>query len=152
MDTLAIYTDDPILTSDGDIIDGISMDFEEDLLLDVVANGNNIDALMRVLTGEDEYEDMPTIERVLANDPWVIVFWSDGDVSRIKCAPEDVYVPEIGVLRASLRKLGGNRINYSEMEHAINFLATANSTEVLRLMGAALVTLADARDEVMGGE
>ena len=49
------------------------------------------------------------IKRVLYNDPVVVVWWSDGTVTRTKVRGEDEYSPEVGLMYCILKKLAPNQ-------------------------------------------
>lgn len=46
-----------------------------------------------------------SIERVKIDDPWVIMFWSDGGVTKAKCDELDSFDPEVGIMVCICKKL-----------------------------------------------
>lgn len=47
---------------------------------------------------------MPSISRIIINDPAVVVFWNDGTKTVGKCMNKDIFDPEIGLAMAISRK------------------------------------------------
>jgi len=45
------------------------------------------------------------IKRVKIDDPWVIMFWSDGGVTKAKCNELDSFDPEVGIMVCICKKL-----------------------------------------------
>ena len=48
------------------------------------------------------------IKEIIYNNPVTVINWSDGTRTIAKCAEEDIYSPEIGLLIAYLKKIIGN--------------------------------------------
>lgn len=59
------------------------------------------------------------IDHVILKDPYTIVFWKDGDVTRVKCSKNDTYDPEKGLSMAIIKKAFGNRY-YRDIVKVIN--------------------------------
>lgn len=55
------------------------------------------------------------IERVIFNNPAVIVFWKDGAKTIVKCGPDDVFDAEKGLAMAIAKKYLGNKGNYNNI-------------------------------------
>lgn len=53
------------------------------------------------------------IERVIFNAPAVIVFWSDGTKTVVKCQKGDTWDPEKGLAMAIVKKVTGNKSNFN---------------------------------------
>lgn len=58
---------------------------------------------------------IPSIKKVIFNDPATIVFWEDGSKTVVKCQDGDVYDPEKGLAIAISKKALGNQGNYCEV-------------------------------------
>ena len=52
------------------------------------------------------------IDKVIFNNPAVIVFWKDGMKTVVKCGPGDVFDAEKGLAMAIAKKYLGNKGNY----------------------------------------
>lgn len=55
---------------------------------------------------------IPSIKKVIFNDPATIVFWEDGSKTVVKCQDGDIYDPEKGLAMAISKKALGNQGNY----------------------------------------
>lgn len=55
---------------------------------------------------------LPSIEKVIFNDPATIVFWSDGTKTVVKCGERDKFDPEKGMAMAISKKALGNSGSY----------------------------------------
>ena len=55
---------------------------------------------------------VPSIKKVIFNDPATIVFWSDESKTVVKCQDGDIYDPEKGLAMAISKKALGNKGNY----------------------------------------
>ena len=51
---------------------------------------------------------LPTIKKVIYNDPATIIFWADDTKTVVQCQPEDEYDPEKGLALAIAKKALGN--------------------------------------------
>lgn len=58
---------------------------------------------------------IPSIKKVIFNDPAIIVFWEDGSKTVVKCQDGDIYDPEKGLAMAISKKALGNQGNYCEV-------------------------------------
>lgn len=58
---------------------------------------------------------IPSIKKVIFNDPATIVFWEDGSKTVVKCQDGDIYDPEKGLAMAISKKALGNQGNYCEV-------------------------------------
>lgn len=56
---------------------------------------------------------LPSIRKVIFNNPATIVFWDDGSKTVVKCSNE-VYDPEKGLAMAISKKVLGNQGRYYE--------------------------------------
>lgn len=61
-------------------------------------------ATLQHLIGEEMIKKVPVINRVIVNDPAVVVFWSDDTKTIGKCIDGDEFNPEIGLSMAISRK------------------------------------------------
>lgn len=59
------------------------------------------------------------IKKVIFNDPATIVFWSTGDKTVVKCAPEDEFDPEKGLAMAICKKMLGDKVYKSTFKNFI---------------------------------
>ena len=55
-------------------------------------------------TANLKYSVMPSISKVIINDPAVIIYWSDKSKTIGKCMPCDDFDPEVGFAMAISRK------------------------------------------------
>lgn len=55
------------------------------------------------------------IDKVIFNNPAVIVFWKDGTKTVVKCGPDDIFDPEKGLAMAIAKKHLGNKGNYNNI-------------------------------------
>ena len=58
-----------------------------------------------------QYETVE-ITKVIVNHPAVIVFWTDGTKTVVKCGDDDIFDPEKGLAMAISKKVLGNKGNY----------------------------------------
>jgi hypothetical protein len=54
----------------------------------------------------------PKIKDVIFNDPAIIVFWTDGTKTVVKCQEGDIFDPEKGLTMAIAKKVYGNKGSY----------------------------------------
>lgn len=59
--------------------------------------------------------NMPTIKRVIFNDPATIIMWEDGTKTVVKCQQGDRYDRTTGFLMAVVKKACGNKGNYNNL-------------------------------------
>lgn len=70
-----------------------------------------VENLERDLEGkkrDDIKEFSNDIDHVLFNNPWTIVFWKDGSVTRVKCQKGDTYDKEKGFAIAVIKHIFGD--------------------------------------------
>ncbi len=60
-------------------------------------------------------EILPDIERLIFNDPAIIVYWNDGTKTVVKCQPGDTFNPETGLMAAMLKRFMGNNGSYNKI-------------------------------------
>lgn len=58
---------------------------------------------------------VPTIKKVIFNDPATIILWTDGTKTVVKCQEGDIYDPEKGMAMAICKRALGNQGNYCEV-------------------------------------
>ena len=58
---------------------------------------------------------IPSIKKVIFNEPATIVFWEDGSKTVVECQDGDIYDPEKGLAMAISKKALGNQGNYCEV-------------------------------------
>lgn len=58
---------------------------------------------------------VPSIKKVIFNDPATIVIWGDGSKTVVKCQDGETYDPEKGLAMAISKKALGNKGNYCEV-------------------------------------
>lgn len=68
---------------------------------------------LRHLWGLDDVEtelviELPSIEKIIFNDPVTVVFWSDGDKTLVRCNENDEFSEYYGVVAAITKKFVGN--------------------------------------------
>ncbi len=99
------------------------------------------------LMGCETAEEEVTINRVILSGNWVILFWTDGKVTRLKPQPGDEYDPLAGVLAMAYRRVGHNRVKYSRYEDVTKALTGGDYTaQDLRVMARSLEVAADAME------
>jgi hypothetical protein len=74
---------------------------------------------------------------VIINEPSIIVFWTDGSKTIVKCAESDTFDPEIGICIAFMKKFLGNTGNYHQIlrrviKNAKNVTGEANKKREAR--------------------
>lgn len=77
------------------------------------------------------------IKNVIINEPSIIVFWTDGSKTIVKCAESDTFDPEIGICIAFMKKFLGNTGNYHQIlrrviKNAKNVTGEANKKREAR--------------------
>ena len=55
-----------------------------------------------------------TIEKVIFNDPAIIVFWDDGTKTVVKCQKGDTFNKETGLALCCAKKLLGNKGSFNK--------------------------------------
>ena len=58
---------------------------------------------------------IPSIKKVIFNNPATIVFWNDGTKTIVKCSDRDEYSEEVGLAMAISKKAFGNKGNFNEV-------------------------------------
>lgn len=58
---------------------------------------------------------LPSIERLIFNDPATIIYWSDGTKTVVKCQPGDTFSAETGLMAAMLKRFMGNDNSYNKV-------------------------------------
>ena len=58
---------------------------------------------------------VPSIEKVIFNNPATIVLWNDGTKTTVKCSERDEYSEEVGLAMAISKKAFGNKGNFNEV-------------------------------------
>lgn len=85
----------------------------------IVANDKDIiKKLKLVLNSVYGLSVMPSIKKVIFNEPATIVFWSDDTKTVVKCDKDDIFDPEKGLAIAIAKKALGtneNRSNYYDI-------------------------------------
>jgi len=73
-----------------------------------------------------EHPDMilPSIERLIFNDPATIVYWNDGTKTVVKCQQGDTFSAETGLMAAMLKRFMGNDNSYNKVIN--HWLATTH--------------------------
>ena len=61
--------------------------------------------------------NIPTIDRVIFNNPATIVIWADGTKTVVKCQEGDVYSKETGLALCIAKKALGNQGNFNNVFH-----------------------------------
>ena len=73
---------------------------------------------------EKEKKDMPTnrnrsyipsIKKVIFNNPATVVIWNDGTKTTVKCSERDKYSEEVGLAMCISKKALGNKGNFNEV-------------------------------------
>lgn len=70
---------------------------------------------------------LPSIERLIFNDPATIVYWNDGTKTVVKCQPGDTFSAETGLMAAMLKRFLGNDNSYNKI---INYWLAATPLPV----------------------
>lgn len=55
------------------------------------------------------------VDRAIFSPPAIIVYWSDGTKTVVKCDPDDIYSKEAGVALCFMKKALGNKGNYNQV-------------------------------------
>ena len=58
---------------------------------------------------------LPSIDRLIFNNPATIVYWSDGTKTVVKCQLGDTFNAEIGLMAAMLKRFLGNDNSYNKI-------------------------------------
>ena len=66
-------------------------------------------------TTEEERAYVPSIKKVIFNNPATIIFWNDGTKATVKCSDRDEYSEEVGLAMAISKKAFGNKGNFNEV-------------------------------------
>ena len=66
-------------------------------------------------TTEEERAYVPSIKKVIFNNPATIIFWNDGTKTTVKCSDRDEYSEEVGLAMAISKKAFGNKGNFNEV-------------------------------------
>lgn len=69
-------------------------------------------SLVRDLVLGERKINIPSIKKVIFNDPATIVIWADGEKTVVKCQNGEPYDPEKGLAMAITKRALGNRGNY----------------------------------------
>lgn len=94
---------------------------------------------MRATTSTLTISYIPTIKRVIFNDPATIIFWSDNTKTVVK-AQDEAYDPEKGMAMAIAKKALGNQGNYCnifkkwlpEEEEETIYVSYADGVEIIK--------------------
>lgn len=70
----------------------------------------------------DLSDALPSVSRVIFNNPATIVYWSDGTKTVVKCQPGDTFSAETGLMAAMLKRFFGNDNTYNKV---INYWLSA---------------------------
>lgn len=77
-----------------------------------------------IIEKEKEKKDMhtnytrmyvPSIKKVIFNNPATIVIWNDGSKTTVKCSERDKYSEEVGLAMCISKKALGNKGNFNEV-------------------------------------
>ena len=77
-----------------------------------------------IIEKEKEKKDMPvdrnrvhvpSIKKVIFNNPATIVIWNDGTKTTVKCSERDEYSEEVGLAMCISKKALGNKGNFNEV-------------------------------------
>ena len=58
---------------------------------------------------------IPSIKKVIFNNPATIVIWNDGTKMTVKCSVRDEYSEEVGLAMCISKKALGNKGNFNEV-------------------------------------
>ena len=58
---------------------------------------------------------VPSIKKVIFNNPVTIVIWNDGTKTTVKCSERDEYSEEVGLAMCISKKALGNKGNFNEV-------------------------------------
>ena len=58
---------------------------------------------------------VPSIKKVIFNNPATIVIWNDGTKTTVKCSELDEYSEEVGLAMCISKKALGNKGNFNEV-------------------------------------
>ena len=58
---------------------------------------------------------IPSIKKVIFNNPATIVIWNDGTKTTVKCSERDEYSEEVGLAMCISKKALGNKGNFNEV-------------------------------------
>ena len=58
---------------------------------------------------------IPSIKKVVFNNPATIVIWNDGTKTTVKCSERDEYPEEVGLAMCISKKALGNKGNFNEV-------------------------------------
>ena len=58
---------------------------------------------------------VPSIKKVIFNNPATIVIWNDGTKTTVKCSERDKYSEEVGLAMCISKKALGNKGNFNEV-------------------------------------
>lgn len=58
---------------------------------------------------------VPSIKKVIFNNPATIVIWNDGTKTTVKCSERDEYSEEVGLAMCISKKALGNKGNFNEV-------------------------------------
>lgn len=62
-----------------------------------------------------QHPGLPSIKKVIFNNPATIIIWEDSTKTIVKCGPNDIYDPEKGMAMAIAKKALGNKGNFNEV-------------------------------------
>ena len=58
---------------------------------------------------------IPSIKKVIFNNPATIVIWNDGTKTTVKCSERDEYSEEVGLAMCISKKALGNKGNFNDV-------------------------------------
>lgn len=58
---------------------------------------------------------VPSIKKVIFNNPATVVIWNDGTKTTVKCSERDEYSEEVGLAMCISKKALGNKGNFNEV-------------------------------------
>ncbi len=99
--------------------------------------------------GLDAFPDevAPHVTRMHLGGNWVVLFWSDGTVTKLQPHPDDEFDTLAGVIAQVFRKIGHNRVSYSKYDPVSEALLSGGYTsDDLRFISCVLGVTADAMD------
>lgn len=119
---------------------------------DVIAHLLGFDALEMDETHEVVEEvhgikDSPHVMRMHLGGNWVVLFWSDGKVTKLQPHPDDEFDTLTGVIAQAYRKIGRNRVSYAKYDPVTEALIAGGYTpDDLRLISRVLDVTAEAME------
>ena len=118
MPTNTVYLNDLVSNIDSNIVTKEYLDeklkeikstFDPNRITTIATNISKIDPSENNFGGTIETNfGTAYIKEIIYNYPVTVINWSDGTRTIAKCAEEDIYSPEMGVLIAYLKKIIGN--------------------------------------------